>query len=407
MYPWNKHNARRQPRATRQFHACCFGRRARPVCGPARGIIRALEVSCLPDCRAGKRYETGRLGDPHNGRAYLPFLYPDLELKLKPLLKLAVRALVIVTASLLGSTAFAGEFPDHAIRLIVPFPPGGGADNLARMIMPKVADHLGHTIVIENKPGAGGNVGAELVARATPDGYTLLYGTNGTHGINPALYGQLRFDPIKDFAPVSRMTQIAALLIVNPSLPVKSVADLIAYTKTHPGRVNFGSAGNGTTSHLAGEMFKNMAGIDIVHVPYKGGAAAATDLIGGQVQMMIDVMPNAYPLAKGGRVRGIAVTTRQRFPGAPDLPTFAESGLPGFEIGAWDGVFAPAGTPEPIIDRLNTAIRKALSEPQLRDALIASGATAAPLSPTDFARSIATGLDMWGKLVRSAGAKLD
>ncbi len=301
----------------------------------------------------------------------------------------------------------AAEYPDKPIRLVVPFPPGGGADNLARLVMPKIAERLGTTIYIENRPGAGGNVGAESVARAAPDGYTLLYGTNGTHGINPALYGNLRFDPLKDFVPVAPMTQIAALLIVNPELPVKSVAELVRYAKNHPGKVNFASAGNGTTSHLAGELFKTMTGVDIVHVPYRGGGMAAMDLIAGQVQMMIDVMPNAYPLAKEGKVRGIAVTTAERFPGAPELPTFAESGLPGFEISAWDGIFAPAGTPEPIVAKLNAAVRQALDDPQLASALIARGAQPVPASPEEFARRVAASAKMWGKLVRAAGAKVD
>jgi tripartite-type tricarboxylate transporter receptor subunit TctC len=318
---------------------------------------------------------------------------------------IVLRAVALIVA-LLPALA-AAEYPDKPIRLIVPFPPGGGADNLARLVMPKVADRLGATIYIDNKPGAGGNVGAESVARAAPDGYTLLYGTNGTHGINPSLYSHLPFDPVKDFVPVAPMTQIAALLIVNPELPVKSVAELIRYAKAHPGKVNFASAGNGTTSHLAGEMLKTMAGIDIVHVPYRGGALAAVDLMSGQVQMMIDVMPNAYPLAKEGKVRGIAVTTAERFPGAPEYPTFAESGLPGFEISAWDGVFAPAGTPEPIVAKLNAAIRQALDDPQLRSALIARGARPVPATPEQFARRVVASAQMWGKLVRDARAKVD
>ena len=255
-------------------------------------------------------------------------------------------ALLLVAAALLPGVGHA-QYPDKAIRLVVPFPAGGGADNLARIIMPRVAQSLGKPIVIDNRPGAGGNVGAEIVARATPDGYTLLYGTNGTHSINQALYGNLPFDPVKDFAPVSRMTLIAALLFVHPAVPAQSVQELIRYARAHPGQVNFASAGNGTTSHLAGELFRTMAGIDIVHVPYRGGAAAAADVMGGQVTMMIDVMPNAYPIVKGGRVRGLAVTTAQRSPSAPELPTIAESGLPGFEVSAWDGILAPAGTPAP------------------------------------------------------------
>lgn len=317
-----------------------------------------------------------------------------------------LRFLLLAVAVLVAPAAFA-EYPDRPIRLVVPFPAGGGADTLARLVMPRVAQALDATIVIDNRPGAGGNVGAELVARAAPDGYTLLYGTNGTHAINAALYGNLRFDPVRDFAPVSRMTVIAAMLIVNPEVPANSVAELVAYAKTRPGKLNFASAGNGTTSHLAGEMFRSMAGIDIVHVPYRGGALAAADLVGGQVQLMIDVMPNAYPLAKGGRVRGLAVSTGARFPAAPSYPTIAESGLPGFEISAWDGVFAPAGTPAAIVERLNAAIRRALDDRGLRETLLAHGAQAGPDTPDEFARFIAAEAEKWAKLVRQSGAKVD
>ena len=299
-------------------------------------------------------------------------------------------------------------YPDHPIHLVVPFPAGGGADNLARLIMPKVAHALGQPIVIENRAGAGGNVGAELVARAAPDGYTLLYGTNGTHAINPSLYRNLTFDPVRDFIPVSRMTEIAAMLIVNPKLPVNSTAELIEYARAHPRKLNFASAGNGTTSHLAGELFKTQAGIDIVHIPYRGGALAMTDLIGGQVDMMIEVMPNASPQVAAGRVRGLAVSTAKRFPGAPDVPTIAESGLPGFEASAWDGVFVPAGTPQPIVQRLNAAIRNALDDPELAAALLARGAQPViATTPESFARFIATSAERWGQAVRASGAKVD
>ena len=319
--------------------------------------------------------------------------------------RLACAALLALAVVLPGLAQ--AQYPDKPIRLVVPFPAGGGADNLARIIMPRVAQALGRPIVIDNRPGAGGNVGAEIVARAAPDGYTLLYGTNGTHSINQALYGNLGFDPVKDFAPVSRMTVIAALLFVHPALPVQSVQELIRYARAHPGQVTFASAGNGTTSHLAGELFKTMAGVDIVHIPYRGGAAAAADVMGGQVAMMIDVMPNAYPIVRGGRVRGLAVTTAQRVPSAPELPTIAESGLPGFEVSAWDGVLAPAGTPAPIIERLNAAIREALNEPQVNDALRAAGAQPIPGSPADFARHIAESTERWGKVVRQSGARVD
>ena len=319
--------------------------------------------------------------------------------------RLAGAALLAVLALLPGVAG--AQYPDRSIRLVVPFPAGGGADNLARIIMPRVAQALGKPIVIDNRPGAGGNVGAELVARAAPDGYTLLYGTNGTHSINQTLYGSLRFDPVKDFAPVSRMTLIAALLIVHPEFPVQSVSDLVRYARANPGKVNFASAGNGTTSHLAGELFKTMAGVDIVHVPYRGGALAAADVMSGQVSMMIDVMPNAYPLARGGRVRGIAVTTARRAATAPEFPTFAESGLPGYEVSAWDGILAPAGTPAPIVDRLNAAIREALDDPQVKETLRANGAQPIAGSPEDFARHIVDSTERWAKVVRQSGAKID
>jgi tripartite-type tricarboxylate transporter receptor subunit TctC len=305
------------------------------------------------------------------------------------------------------AAAEAAAFPSRPLRLIVPFPAGGGADALARLIMPRVAQHLGQPIVIENRPGAGGNVGAELVARAAPDGYTLLYGTNGTHAINASLYRNLPFDPIRDFVPVSRMTEIAAMLIVHPGVPAKSTAELIQYARSNPGKLNFASAGNGTTSHLAGEMFRTQAGIDIVHIPYRGGALAMTDLIGGQVQMMIEVMPNAAPQVSAGRVRGLAVSTAGRFPTTPTIPTIDESGLPGFEASAWDGIFVPAGTPLPIVMRLNTAIRQALEEPDTVAALLARGARPVPGSPESFAAFIPASAERWAVAVRASGAKID
>ncbi|HZQ62623.1 MAG TPA: tripartite tricarboxylate transporter substrate binding protein [Casimicrobiaceae bacterium] len=303
--------------------------------------------------------------------------------------------------------AVGAQYPDRPVRLVVPFPAGGGADNLARAIVPRVAAALGATIVIDNKPGAGGNVGAELVAHAAPDGYTLLYGTNGTHAINASLYGNLRFDPVKDFAPVSRMTQIAAMLVVNPSLPIRTMPELLQYARAHPGKLNFASAGNGTTSHLAGELLKTMAGVDLVHVPYRGGGLAAADVMSGQVEIMIDVMPNVFPLVKGGRLRGLAVTTPRRFPTAQEYATIAESGVPGFEVSAWDGIFAPAGTPRGIIDRLNAAIRTALDDPELRETLLSRGAQAVAGTPEDLAQHVAREAVKWAKVVQQSGARVD
>jgi tripartite-type tricarboxylate transporter receptor subunit TctC len=344
----------------------------------------------------------------------MPGVFAGLPKMGRPLndLRMGSRRRVLLTGvtAVLGTRSLRAaqtDWPTQAIRLVVPFPPGGGADNLARTIVPRVEALLGKTIFIDNRPGAGGNLGAEWAARAAPDGYTLLYGTNGTHAINASLYRQLRFDPVKDFAPVSRLTTIPAMLIVHPGLPVASVAELIRHAKAHPGRLNFASAGNGTTSHLAGELFKTLAGLDIVHVPYRGGAPAAVDLAGGQVQMMIDVMPNAYPLARSGRVRALAVSTAQRVAAAPEFPTIAEAGVPGFEASAWDGILAPAGTPQAIIDRLNAAIREALKDPSAVEALARLGAQPSTSTPQEFAHHIQTSTEKWAAVVLASGAKVD
>jgi tripartite-type tricarboxylate transporter receptor subunit TctC len=323
----------------------------------------------------------------------------------RPLARFAA-ALCAVLAALLAAPAVA-DYPDRPVKLVVPFPAGGGADALARTIMPRVAQELGTSIVIDNRPGAGGNVGAEFVAHAAPDGYTLLYGTNGTHAINRALYAKQGFDPVRDFAPVSRMTQIAALLVVHPAVPARNVAELVDYAKANPGKVFFASAGNGTTSHLAGELFKTAAGVDIVHVPYRGGGLAAADLAGGQVQMMIDVMPNVLPLATAGKLRALGVSTVARVPAAPDIPTIAESGLPGFEVSAWDGIFAPAGTSPAVVERLNAAIRAALADPKVREALVARGAQPVASTPDELARHVAAESEKWARVVRQSGAKID
>jgi tripartite-type tricarboxylate transporter receptor subunit TctC len=299
------------------------------------------------------------------------------------------------------------QYPERPVRVVVPFPAGGGGDTLARTVTNRLALELKQPIVVDNRAGAGGNLGAEIAAHSAPDGYTLLYGTNGTHAINQSLYRKIPFDPQKDFAPISRLTRIAAILVVNPALPVNSVAELIAYAKKNPGKVTFASAGNGTTSHLAGELFKSSTGVDIVHVPYKGGAPAITDLIGGQVNMMIEVMPNAYQHVKGGKIRALAVTTAQRSAVAPDIPTLVESGVAGFEVSAWDGLWAPAGTPQPIIDRLNEAVRKSLEDPAIKDALFQRGAEPVPSTPSALAAHVASETARWAKVVKESGATVE
>ena len=315
---------------------------------------------------------------------------------------------LLMAAALLAMPAMVtAQYPDRPVVVVVPFPPGGGGDTLARTVMPRVAQELGQPIVIENKPGAGGNIGSAGVARATPDGYVLLYGTNGTHAINQTLYRKPGFDAEKEFAPVSRLTEIPAVLVVNPSLlPVKSAPELIAYLKANPGKVGFASAGNGTTSHLAGIMFGTLAGVDIQHVPYKGGAQAITDVMGGQVAMMIDVMPNVYPHIKSGKVRALAISTVARSPAAPDLPTIAEA-VPGFEVTAWDAVFAPPGTPKAIVERLNAAVRKALDDPAIKETLLARGTVTVAGTPDDLARFVTSENARWGKVVKQIGAQVD
>ena len=315
--------------------------------------------------------------------------------------------LLMAAASLAMPAMVTAQYPDRPVVVVVPFPPGGGGDTLARTVMPRVAQELGQPIVIENKPGAGGNIGSAGVARATPDGYVLLYGTNGTHAINQTLYRKPGFDAEKEFAPVSRLTEIPAVLVVNPSLlPVKSAPELIAYLKANPGKVSFASAGNGTTSHLAGIMFGTLAGVDIQHVPYKGGAQAITDVMGGQVAMMIDVMPNVYPHIKSGKVRALAISTVARSPAAPDLPTIAEA-VPGFEVTAWDAVFAPPGTPKAIVERLNAAVRKALDDPAIKETLLARGTVTVAGTPDDLARFVTSENARWGKVVKQIGAQVD
>ena len=306
-----------------------------------------------------------------------------------------------------SASSSAGAYPEKPIRLVVPFPPGGGADNLARTMVPKAAQILGQSIFVDNKPGAGGNVGSELVARALPDGYTLLYGTNGTHGTNQALYSKTGFDPFKDFAPISRLTTIPAMLVVNPSVGVNTVKELITYIKSNPGRVSFASAGNGTTSHMAGMQFKNMVALDMVHVPYKGGGPALMGVVGGEVQMTIDLMANVYAQVKAGKLKGIAVTTINRVPMAPDVPTLDESGVSGFDMAATDGLYAPAGTPAIIVEKLNKAFRQALLDPQVTENLNLKGAFPTPSSPDELAKHIAKEMPMWVRLVKESGAKVD
>ena len=289
------------------------------------------------------------------------------------------------------------------ISLIVPFPAGGGGDTLARLVMTRAAKELGQTVVIENLGGAGGNVGRAAAAKAPADGYTLLYGTNGTLAINHAIYKTPGFSPTKDFDPVTQLTSIAAMVVVRPGLAANSMAELTTLLKANPGKYTFGSAGNGTTSHLAGEIYKSSAGLAVVHIPYRGGAQAMTDLVGGQIDMMIEVMPSEAPQARAGRIKPLAVSTAKRAPGWPDIQTIAESGIKGFDVSAWNAIVVPAGTPRPIVDRLNAAIRAALADPELRTQLATRGTEIAPGSPEALTQHITNNLKLWGDAVKRSG----
>jgi tripartite-type tricarboxylate transporter receptor subunit TctC len=328
-----------------------------------------------------------------------PFLIASLS-------HLVLACTVLLSAPVALAQTAAG-YPNKPIRLIVPFPAGGGGDTLARLVMLRAAKELGQPIVVDNLGGAGGNVGSVVAARAPADGYTLLYGTNGTLGINHAIYKAPGFSPTKDFEPVTQLTSIAAMVVVRPGLPVTSMAELTKLLKANPGKYTFGSAGNGTTSHLAGEIYKSSAGVAVVHIPYRGGAQAMTDLVGGQVDMMIEVMPSAAPQAKAGRVKPLAVSTAKRAPGWPDLQTIAESGMKGFDVSAWDAIMVPVGTPRLIIDRLNAAIRAALADPELRAQLAARGTEVAPGTPEELAQHITSNLTLWGDAVKRSGASVD
>jgi tripartite-type tricarboxylate transporter receptor subunit TctC len=316
----------------------------------------------------------------------------------------------LVVAMLLavnGSPLLAGDYPDKSIRLIVPYTPGGTADMLARTIGQKMSAGLGQQVIVDNRPGAGGNIGAALAAKSAPDGYTILIGTVATHAINPNLYPDMPYDAGKDFAPIVLIATLPNLLVVNPSVAAKNVKELIALAKSKPGELAFASAGNGTSQHLSGELFKKMTGVDMLHIPYKGSAPALTDLIGGQVQLMFDNIPSSLPQVRAGKLRALAVTGPRRSPVLPDLPTVAEAGLPGFSITSWFALFAPAGTPAKVLIRLHREAAKAIASKELGQqwmdqGLEPAGGTADQLA--EFRRLEAT---KWGKIVTDSGARVE
>jgi len=315
---------------------------------------------------------------------------------------------LVLTSMFGGAGAFAQGYPSKPIRMVVPYPPGGPLDIMARAIGQKLAEAWGQPVVVENRAGAGGNIGADLVAKSPPDGYTLLMGAVATHAINPTLYGHVPYDPVKDFLPVALVAQVPNILVVNPSVPAVTVKDLIELARARPGTLNFGSGSTGSTGHLAGELFNIMAGVKMVHIPYKGGAPAMADLLAGQVQLMFDNLANALPNVRAGRLRALAVTTLARSPALPELPTIAESGLPGFDLTTWFGVMAPAGTSPEIVARLNAEIVRDLNAKDMRERLEKMGAgVPANNTPEHFAAFIRDEAAKYAKVVRESGAKVE
>lgn len=306
----------------------------------------------------------------------------------------------------LAGAAQAADYPERPVRVIVTFPAGGGTDIVARMIFQKVAERAGGSFVIDNRGGAGGTIGTELAARAPADGYTIVV-VSGSHTINPALYRKLAYDAARDFAPISMLVSGPGVLVVHPSLPARSVKELIAVAKSRPGELLYASPGNGTPPHLAAELFKSMAGVTIVHVPYKGNAQAMMDLIAGQESLSFPTGPSAMPHVQAKRLRALGVTTAKRAAGLPDIPTIAESGLPGYDASAWYGVLAPVGTPPAIIAKLQSEIHIALRSPDIVDKLSAQGLEPAPNNADEFARFIAAELAKWNKIIAAAGIKVE
>jgi tripartite-type tricarboxylate transporter receptor subunit TctC len=325
------------------------------------------------------------------------------------------RRLVLAAAGLGLASPFVfaqGAWPSRPVRIVVPFPPGGTTDILARALAPELARALGQSFVVENRAGAGGNIGAELVSKSPNDGYTMLMGTVGTHGINRALYDKLPYDPIKDFVPVSLMAGVPNVMVVNAekarAMGIQNVADFIRLTKAQPGRMNMASSGNGTSIHLAGELFKSMTGTFMVHFPYRGSGPALLDMLSGNMDVMFDNLPSSMPHIKSGKLKALAVTSLQRSAALPDVPTIEEAaGLKGFDASSWFGLLAPAGTPADIVGRIQQEVAKALATPVMKEKLAAQGAIPSGNTPAEFARFIDSEHRKWAQVVKASGAKVD
>ncbi len=319
---------------------------------------------------------------------------------------LAAAALATASAAFAG-TAFSADFPDRQITMVVPFAAGGSTDVVARIIAQKMSEDLGQQVIVQNVAGAGGNLGADNVARAAPDGYTILMGTVATHALNPLILKSTPYDAEKDFAPISLLVVVPNVLVVNPELPAKTVEELLALLKANPGQYSYASSGNGTPLHLSGELFKSMAGVEMEHIPYKGSGPALNDLLGNQVPIMFDNLPSSSGHIKSGTLRALAVTTKDRAASFPDIPTIAESGIPGYETYTWNALFAPAGTPPDVIARLNESAKKTLADPAVAERMKEFSAAIVASSPEELAAHVKAEIAKWTPVVRDAKIQMD
>src|SRR5919204_1020798 len=318
-----------------------------------------------------------------------------------------MRTLFATVLLCVSTLALAQPYPAKPIHLIVPFPPGGGNDTVARAIGQQISPELGQPVVIDNRPGAGGSVGAELAAKSAPDGYTLFLAGVGSHAVNPNLHSRLPYDPVRDFAPITLVASAPSVLVVNPAVPARSVAEFTAYARANPGKLNYASNGQGSAAQLAAAMYESMAGVKMVHVPYKGIAPAMTDLMSGEVQLMFGTIVALVPHIQAGKLRALAVTSRKRSPLLPDVPTLAESGLPDYQAGSWYGIMAPAGTPRDIVERLNGAVVKAIRHPEVAKRLVQEGAIVIGSTPAEFGAHIKAELARVAAVVRAAGIRIE
>jgi len=336
----------------------------------------------------------------------LPHAHPNARVTSR-IWPCVITVLLALLASAMAFPAGAQAYPSRPVKLVVPFPPGGSLDITGRLIAQRLSEMWGQAVVVENKPGAGGNIGADFVAKSPSDGYTILLGALSTHAVNPNLYAKMPYDAVKDFAPITLIAITPNVLVVNAATPVNNVKEFIAWTKANPGKLAFGSGSNGSAGHLAGELYKVETGTDAVHIPFKGGAPATQALLAGDTQFMFDNLANAMAQVKAGKLKALAVTTAQRSPLVPELPTMAEAGLPGFDISTWYGLFAPAGTPAAIVGKWNADVTKILTTPDVRAKLIADGAEPAPDTPEQFAQMISRELAKYARIIKASGAKVD